>query len=355
MRSGARNPILLLLLVCFTISLLNLGCGGGGLPPSKQVSQSIQTDSKVSQSMQAPMLGFVNTTNGGEVRAIFGIPGAAILSQPLALPAGVTNLNFAPGQKYAIVAGASGAPIGVMTFPTANPGPVIEISGAISQPDIVSFSPNGAAAAVYSASEGRLEVVSGLPANPLVAREISSADLPNPVRLLALADDGVTLLEGGANSTVYWLAVGAGPQLLDTVGDLEGMTFVPQSANALIFDRNGGSLSLLQSVNSAPSNRSLVSGLTGLGGNIGLQATAGRALITSASTNHLYQINLQSLQVQDLQLPATATMLEPLRTSGKYLLSWQSGQPAWIVDTSGPTGAVYFVPASVEAGSVQAK
>ncbi len=110
MRSGARNPILLLLLVCFTISLLNLGCGGGGLPPSKQVSQSIQTDSKVSQSMQAPMLGFVNTTNGGEVRAIFGIPGAAILSQPLALPAGVTNLNFAPGQKYAIVAGASALP-----------------------------------------------------------------------------------------------------------------------------------------------------------------------------------------------------------------------------------------------------
>lgn len=158
-------------------------------------------------------------------------------------------------------------------------------------------------------------------------------------------------MEGATNNSVYWLAVGAQPQLLVTVGDLEGMVFVPKSNNALIFDRNGGSLSLLQSVNSAASNRSLVNGLTGLGGKIGLQATAGSALITSASSNHLYQINLQSLQLQDLQLPATATALEPLRASGNYLLSWQSGQPAWIAATSGQTAAVYFVPAGVNAAS----
>ena len=214
MRSGARIPILLLLLVCFTTSLLNLGCGGGGLPPSTQVSQSIQTNRKAPQSMQSPMLGFVYAPEGGELRAILGIPGASILSRPLAIPAGVTNLNFAPGQKYAIVEGAAGASIGVMTFPTANPGPLVEISGAISQPDIVSYSPNGAAAVVYSASEGRLEVVSGLPAAPRLSIEISSADLPNAVRLLALADDGVTLLAGAANSSVYRLVEGAGPQLL---------------------------------------------------------------------------------------------------------------------------------------------
>jgi hypothetical protein len=351
MRNGARNPIFLLLLVCFPLCLLNLGCGGGGLPPSTQISQSPQTDKNVSQSMQSPMLGFVYATTGGELRAILGIPGASVLSRPLAVPPGVTNFNFAPGQKYAIVEGASGASIGVMMFPTANPGPLTEISGAISQPDIVSFSPNGASAVVYSASEGRLEVISGLPLTPRVAREISGADLPNAVRLLALADDGVTLLEGAINNSVYRLAEDAGPQLLDTVGDLEGMAFVPQSSNALIFDSNGGSLSLLQSANSTPSNRSLVDGLTGLGGKIALQVAAGTALITSASTNHLYQVDLQSLRVQNLQLPATATMLEPLRTSGKYLLSWQSGQPAWIVDTSGQTGVLYFVPAGVNAGA----
>jgi hypothetical protein len=64
---------------------------------------------------------------------------------------------------------------------------------------------------------------------------------------------------------------------------------------------------------------------------------------------------LQSLRVQDLPLLATVTMLEPLRTSGRYLLSWQSGQPAWIVDATGQTCAVYFVPANVNAVSAQAR
>jgi hypothetical protein len=44
-------------------------------------------------------------------------------------------------------------------------------------------------------------------------------------------------------------------------------------------------------------------------------------------------------------------MLQPLRVSGHYLLSWQSGRPAWILDTSQEKGAVYFVPASAEAQS----
>lgn len=351
MHSGARTSILLLLLVCLNLSLFNLGCGGGGLQPGTQVSQGPQTDRSASQSMQSATLGFVCATDGSEVRAILGIPGASMLSRPLALPTGATSLNFAPGQKYAIVAGAAGGSLGVMTFPSATPGPLVEISGAIAQPDIVSFSPNGTAAVVYSASEGRLEVLSGLPATPRIAREMSTTDLPSAVRLLALADDGATLLEGTANSIVYLLPEGVGPQLLETAGDLEAMAFVPKSENALIFDRNAGALSLLQSVNSVPSHRPLAGGLTGLGGQIALQVAAGRVFITSTSSNRLWQVDLQSSLVQDLQLPATATMLEPLRASGNYLLSWQSGQPAWIVDTTGQTGSVYFVPAANGAAS----
>jgi hypothetical protein len=298
--------------------------------------------------MQSPVLGFVYAAGGGEVRAILGIPGASILSHPLALPEGVTSVSFAPGQKYAIVEGVSGASIGLMTFPSADPGPLVQIGGGISQPDIVSFSPNGAAAVVYSTSEGHLQVIAGLPDSPQVTRDMTRSTLPDAVRLLALADDGVKLLEGTVNNAVYLLAIG-GPQLLESVADLGGIVFVPKSNDALIFDRNAGTLSLLQSVSSAPSSRLLANGLTGLDSKIALQVDSGRAMITSANTNHLWQVDLQSLQVQDLQLPTSPAMLQQLRVSGHYLLSWQSGQPAWIVDTSGGRGAVYFVPASVDA------
>jgi hypothetical protein len=69
----------------------------------------------------------------------------------------------------------------------------------------------------------------------------------------------------------------------------------------------------------------------------------------------LWEIDFQSLAVQDMQLPTTPAMLEPLRLSGHYLLTWQPGQPAWILNTNQEKGAVYFVPAAVEARAALAR
>ena len=99
----------------------------------------------------------------------------------------------------------------------------------------------------------------------------------------------------------------------------------------------------------------LASGLTGLGGNIALETDGVRAVITTSDTSHLWEIDLQSLAVQDIQLPTTSGMLEPLPLSGHYLFSWQPGQPAWILDTNQQKGMVYFVPAAVETRAALAR
>jgi hypothetical protein len=133
------------------------------------------------------------------------------------------------------------------------------------------------------------------------------------------------------------------------------MVFTPQSNDALIFDRSAGTLSLLQSVSSVRSTRLLASGLTGLGGNVALETDGHRAVITTSSASHLWEIDLQSLAVQDIELPTTPAMLEPLRVSGHYLLAWQPGQPAWILNSNQGNGALYFVPAAVQAQAVVAR
>jgi hypothetical protein len=298
--------------------------------------------------MQSPVLGFVYAAGGSEARAINGTPGASTLSSPLTLPEGITGLDFPPGQKYALVEQTGGASVGLIALSGANPGPLVQITGGISQPDVISFSPNGAAAALYSTSEGRLQVLTGLPDSPRLARQMTSGELPNAARLLALADDGVTLLEGTVNSAVYLLA-GNGPQMLESVTDLGGIVFTPQSDDALIFDRGTGTLSLMQGVSSERSKRLLAQGLTGLGGNIGLETDGRRAVITTSSSSHLWEIDLQSQAIQEVQLPTTPAMLEPLRLCGHYLLAWQPGQPAWILNTNQEKATVYFVPAAVQA------
>ncbi len=349
-----RDDILsrILFVIFLVLNALNLGCGGGGEVPSS-VSQAPAAGGTVSRQMQSPVLGFVYGA-GNEVRAIDGIPGASTLSSPLPVPAVVARLIFAPSQKYALVERTDDASLGLMTFSGANPGPLVQIVGGISKPNIISFSPNGGAAALYSDSEGRLQVFSGLPDNPKLAREIRSGDLPGVVRLLALADDGETLLEGTDNNAVFLLA-GSAPQTLVSVADLGGMAFISQSNDALIFDRGEGALSLLQGVSGERSRRLLASGLTGLEGNINLESDGARAVITSTSARHLWQIDFHSLAVQDIPLPTTPAMLEPLRVSGHYLLAWQPGQPAWILNTNQERATVYFVPAAVVAQAALAR
>ena len=126
-----------------------------------------------------------------------------------------------------------------------DPGVLVPIPGGISQADIIAFSPNGADAVLYSASQGQLQIVTGLPDNPQVTRNIGNAELPDAVRVLAIADDGLTLLEGTVRSAVYLLAA-SGPQALENVSDLGGILFNPKTTDALIFDRNEGTLSLLR-------------------------------------------------------------------------------------------------------------
>jgi hypothetical protein len=299
------------------------------------------------QAMQTPVLGFVYGADRGELRPILGLPGASVFGGPLPVPLGVTSVYFPPGQNYALIEQRSGEFIGLMTFQGANEGSVIAICGAISQPDIVSFSPSGNTGALYSKAEGRLQVITGLPGSPEVARIIPRDNLPDEVRFLALADDGVTLLEGTVHGAVYLLPEDGSPRFLHSAGDLEGLVFVPGKSDVVVYDREAGTAFLLQEVNTTSSYVVLAEGLTGLGGNAFLQVSPSSAVIAGTNSNSLWQIGLQSLGVQNISLPGMPLMLQPLRTSGKYLLYYRAGLPAWIFDTSEEEGVVSFVPASV--------
>ena len=122
--------------------------------------------------MQSPVLGFVYA-GGSEARAINGIPGASTLSSPLAVPEGVASLAFPPGQSYALAVRTDGASLGLIPFSGAEPGTLVQIAGGISKPEVIGFSPSGGAAALYSATEGELQVLAGLPGNPQLVRQIS--------------------------------------------------------------------------------------------------------------------------------------------------------------------------------------
>lgn len=347
MRRDIRSGTLALILV--GLGALNLGCGGGGVASNNaQNNQASQTSAGAAQPMQAPMLGFAYASGVTEVRVINGVSGASTQGSALNLPSNVTGISFSPRQNSALVAVSGGGPVGVISFQTAQPGPLMTISGAISQPDIIAFSPTGAAAALYSASEGHLQVVTGLPSSPQVTRDLTSAQFPANPQALAIADDGVTLLEGTSDNSIYLLS-GNSPQLLENVSALGAIAFNPKTTDALIFDRGAGTLALMANVSVQHSTQAVASGLTGLEGAVFLASDGRNALVSAANAKSVWEVNLQSLQTQTVPLQTPATMLMPLRTAGNYLLTWQPGGLAWIIDTNLSKAAVYLVPAAATA------
>jgi hypothetical protein len=166
--------------------------------------------------------------------------------------------------------------------------------------------------------------------------------------MLAIADDGVTLLEGTADNAIYLLASNS-PELLGNVSALGGIAFNPKSTNLLIFDRGSGTLTLMPNIGGAPSKQVIANGLTGLDGTVLIASDGRNALIGGTNVKSVWEVNLQTSQQHTLSLQTPPAMLTPLRVPGDYLLAWQPGGLAWIIDTNPPQGAVYLVPAAATA------
>lgn len=352
MRSGIRRPLLVLL--CLGLSQLQAAGQKTEAPRYPEQGQMVvhpeaapnsDDADNAAQGMQTPVLGFVNSAEQGELRLLLGIPGASALGEPLAIPAGLRDLFFAPNQSYALLAPKADSFLGLMTFQGAEEGAVVSICGAIPQPDIVAFSPGGSTAALYSRAKGRLQVITGLPDSPQLVRVVLGSDLPDEVRYLAVADDGVTLAEGTVHNAVYVLPQLGLPRLLYTAGELQGMAFAPRTGDLVAFDRAAGTAFLLQDVEGASAYASLADGLSGLDGNVFLQTSRAGAVIASTKSNTLWEINLQSSKVQNIPLPGMPQMLQPLRISGDFLLFFRTGLPAWILDSNSAEGGISFVPA----------
>lgn len=171
-----------------------------------------------SPQLRAPVLGYWFENN--ELRALWGVPGAARWSDPIALPDGVGDLAIAPGQAWAIARSGEGlVAIGLDGF-AAGAARVIE--GAAGDADVIAFSPSGSAAVAYSRRTGRVQVIAG----DRVAWEGFAV-----ARVIAVNDDATEVAVAGMGVSV--MRSGLAPR---AVSD--------QRASAIAFARDGSLLVL---------------------------------------------------------------------------------------------------------------
>jgi hypothetical protein len=291
-----------------------------------------------------PVLGYVAQPSPLELRAIFGVPGSAVLSEPLALPKNASRLRLAPGQGYALVEMAAGDP---QVLPLGNSEATAStIPGALEKADFAAFSPKGQAVVLYSHSTARLQVITGLPGAPLIAWEVDTSAFVEQPLDAAISDDAATVLLTSSGA-VYQLVAGGIPRQLLSVNGAAALAFLPNSPQAAIADRGAGMLYVWQNSGSA---RQLTGGLTGVGGMV--PAADGQGLwLTNPAANTVSWLSLNNAERRTFGVPVSPSKLDKLPYRDMFLIASDPDEPAWFVFQQDGEALSSFVPAVRKKGS----
>ncbi len=276
--------------------------------------------------MGRPVLGYVTESSPLRLRAILGVPGSAVMTGALTLPENIAQLYPAPGQAYALAVRPGDDPA-VIALNVAASLAAVPLAGGLRQPDLVSFSPTGQAALLYSKAAG-LQVIIGLPASPRIAANYNATAFSATLQAAALSDDGTRVLFAAAGGAFELPSSGQPQQILSTAGPAI-LAFFPNSPQAAIGDPESGSVNVWPSAPGSSTARPLASGLAGMAV---IQASAdGQSLwISNPAAQSIWSVEMQTAQVRTFNLQVAPATLDRLPGPDMFLIASASGKPAWI-------------------------
>jgi hypothetical protein len=274
--------------------------------------------------LDVPSLGYIADT-AGAVRPIRGIPGSATLGAPI--DAGLHAVAVRPA--YALGIDDSGAAILV----TAAARQTLPIVGATR----VFLSSRGATAAIWRGGDATLDIVTGLPGSPAVARSIPLESAPAG---LAISDDGATVavLERSRRGfdTLSWIDPGGTPAVLYRARRIESIAML--DAAVLVAERTQVKL-----VSPTFGPQVLADGLAGV-----LSAAAsvdGARIVIATASGAIDILDRTAGTRRTLECACLPGALTPLRGNAVFRLNDAGDGPLWILDAGAAEPRLLFVAA----------
>jgi len=239
-----------------------------------------------------PHLGYFFDRDAKVIRVLSGVPGAAGADESLALASKLDAAWTSPSGFYALATLRDTSALQVVAWPHGSTN-ISSLEQAI-QPTLVAFSPSGSAVVLWNHDTAKLQVWSGLPGAPTLARQtdahaVQSAAVTDDASLLALVDD-------------------AGATLLSRTGDVQPLPF----ATSVQFLRNSNDLvAAFASTNQVslfhnPGTHAEISPLAGAGD--GISGPTGLALAGSSRQVAVVNSAGRSVSLIDLDTKTTTTL-----------------------------------------------
>ncbi len=285
--------------------------------------------------VEGPNAGFVFDSGSRALRPVHGIPGAALIGDPLDFGIDVASVAVAPRQDAAFVIAGDGS---LHYFRLASGSATEQPSDAFTgSPERVIFSPSGTAVALYAA--GRVQVITGLPDAPALA---GTLDVAQP-GALAITDDAAYVMAGLSGSIVLLGLGGVNQKLLDA-GEGTMIAFAPGSSNAAILD-GSGTLSVFRDPAGSQDRAVLASGDDAIAGPAGVafSADASKVFAADSSTNAVWSFDLQASSRVSISCVCSPATL--VRMGNVFRLNELATDPLWLLEPMAAEPRTVFVPA----------
>lgn len=270
-----------------------------------------------------PVVGFLNGPAPLNVTPILGIASAAHLSAAVAAPEGVSAVYLPPRQQYALVEQSTAVPISIWNLQSSDHAHITQsITGALSHADYVAFSPRGTSAALYSDSQSRLQVLTGLPGMACVSADVSTQTLGRPINL-AVADDGAVVVAATASAQSSVWSGGNAWRLLPWNYSPLAWSFVSDSHDLLLSQAATPGLLLFRDIAGPNSPPAILA--SGASPDLISSASDGGYVVLADSTHHLLStVELQTGTVRSVPSPSSRPSLVTLRDGHTFFISQTS-------------------------------
>jgi hypothetical protein len=295
-------------------------------------------------SVGVPVLGYAFDASASAIRPLRGLPGAALLGDPLDLGFSASSAVIAPEQSFALAVSQDGqarvVSLGAKTT-------VSVLDGAMTSPERMLFSPSGAAALLLAGN--RAQIVTGLPGSPSV-KDIDLSTMEGMIGSAALTDDGKLLLLAETTRNSIWLFHSDGSSTMLPVDAPRAVLAFRRGTHDAAAITQTGDLYQLQNLDDAPAVRTMLPGSDATAEAAGLWVSTDGAQVYAASTGGtITTVDLASGAARSVSCQCAPSGIQSLRP-GMYRLTDVSAKPVMVLDTSAATPQVWFVPV---AGGVQ--
>jgi hypothetical protein len=295
----------------------------------------VQAEREAAESVRisGPTLGYFFDSAQAGIVPIWGIPGAATVGQPLELGLELVKAAVAPQQDYALAEANGESGLLVLRL---DPAPFSRqpLPQALTGAEKIVFSPRGTSAALYDRGAGRIQVLTGMPAEPVVSAEVDLAGIGGAPATLAVSDDGQVILVADSEGYVSLLTAGGESRYVMAAGGAPALAFLNNSHDAVIADRGRNAVYLVRDVTGSMEARSLAGERDGVSGPLAVEASRdnGRVFIANGESSSVVALDLATGLATLVPCRYPVTGLRRLSGNAVFALTEPLNGPMLVLD-----------------------